>query len=66
MPAGGEKWDWASIGDSFQNGAFFKQTGNRVRPNYNKQQAFTAASANEVMSLTKDAGALNCSAGSAC
>lgn len=66
MPAGGKDWDWASIGDSFQNGAFFKQTGSWVRPNYNKHQAFVAASANEVRSLTKDAGALSCSAGSAC
>ncbi|KAG2651195.1 hypothetical protein PVAP13_1NG251419 [Panicum virgatum] len=66
MRAGGKDWDWASIGDSFQNGAFFKQTGSWVRPNYNKHQAFVAASANEVRSLTKDAGALSCSAGSAC
>ena len=66
MPVGGKDWDWASIGDSFQNGAFFKQTGSWVRPNYNKHQAFLAASANEVRSLTKDAGALSCSAGSAC
>ncbi|RCV30588.1 hypothetical protein SEVIR_6G118000v4 [Setaria viridis] len=66
MPVGGKDWDWASIGDSFQNGAFFKQTGSRVRPNYNKHQAFAAASANEVRSLTKDAGALSCKAGSAC
>ncbi|CAN6315293.1 unnamed protein product [Urochloa humidicola] len=66
MPVGGKDWDWSSIGDSFENGAFFKQTGSRVRPNYNKHQAFPAANANEVRSLTKDAGVLNCKAGSAC
>jgi pectate lyase len=67
MPvAGRDGGDWASIGDSFENGAFFKQTGSRVRPNYNKHQAFAAASSNEVRSLTKDAGVLRCSVGSAC
>ncbi|KAL6639971.1 hypothetical protein ACP70R_022281 [Stipagrostis hirtigluma subsp. patula] len=66
MPVLGKDWDWHSVGDSFQNGAFFNQTGTRVRPNYNKHQAFPAASSGEVRSLTKDAGALWCSAGSAC
>lgn len=66
MPVAGREWDWASIGDSFLNGAVFKQTGSRVRPNYNKHQAFAAASSNQVKSLTKDAGVLRCSVGSAC
>uniref|UniRef100_M8C0B6 Pectate lyase n=1 Tax=Aegilops tauschii TaxID=37682 RepID=M8C0B6_AEGTA len=69
MPVGdaaGEDWHWHSTGDSFENGAVFKQTGNRVRPNYNRDQAFPAASSSEVRSLTKDAGALRCSAGAAC
>ncbi|ONM37225.1 Pectin lyase-like superfamily protein [Zea mays] len=66
MPFAGRDWDWASVGDSFENGAFFKQTGSRVQPNYNKHQAFAAASSNQVRSLTKDAGALSCSVGSAC
>ncbi|WVZ95479.1 hypothetical protein U9M48_041239 [Paspalum notatum var. saurae] len=58
--------DWVSVGDSFENGAFFKQTGARVRPNYNKRQAFPAAGAGEVRLLTKDAGALRCSIRTAC
>lgn len=34
---------------------FFKQLGNRVRPNYNKHQSFPPANSKEVRSLTKDA-----------
>ena len=64
--AEGKDWHWHSSGDSFENGAVFKQTGSRVRPNYNRHQTFPAASADEVRSLTKDAGALRCSAGAAC
>uniref|UniRef100_A0ACD5ZCA9 Uncharacterized protein n=1 Tax=Avena sativa TaxID=4498 RepID=A0ACD5ZCA9_AVESA len=70
MPAGevaGQELNWHSVGDSFENGAFFKQMGKRVRrPNYNRHQAFPAANSSEVRSLTKDAGALRCSASSAC
>jgi pectate lyase len=69
MPAGdtaGKEWHWHSVGDSFENGAFFQQMGSRVRPNYNRHQAFPAASSSVVRSLTKDAGALRCSARSAC
>jgi pectate lyase len=66
MPVAGDDWDWHSVGDSFQNGAFFTQTGSRVPPNYNRHQAFPAAKSNEVTSLTKDAGALRCLVGSAC
>jgi pectate lyase len=66
VAAGKDDWHWHSVGDSFENGAFFKQMGNRVRPNYNRHQAFPAASSGEVRSLTKDAGALRCSARSAC
>ncbi|KAF7038046.1 hypothetical protein CFC21_048276 [Triticum aestivum] len=69
MPVGhaaGKDWHWHSSGDSFENGAVFKQTGSKVRPNYNKHQAFPAVSASEVRSLTKDAGALRCSARAAC
>uniref|UniRef100_A0ACD5ZFT9 Uncharacterized protein n=1 Tax=Avena sativa TaxID=4498 RepID=A0ACD5ZFT9_AVESA len=63
----GQELHWHSVGDSFENGATFKQMGNRVRrPNYNRHQAFPAASSGEVRSLTKDAGALRCSATSAC
>ncbi|KAF7031027.1 hypothetical protein CFC21_042416 [Triticum aestivum] len=64
--AEGKDWHWHSSGDSFENGAVFKQTGSRVRPKYNRHQAFPAASSGEVRSLTKDAGALRCSAGAAC
>ncbi|TVU42378.1 hypothetical protein EJB05_08780, partial [Eragrostis curvula] len=66
MPVAGKDWDWHSVGDSFENGAVFKQTGSRVPPNYNKHQAFPAAGADQVRSLTKDAGALTCSVGGAC
>ncbi|CAM0943535.1 unnamed protein product [Alopecurus aequalis] len=67
MPAAGKGWSWHSVGDAFENGAFFKQIGDRVRrPNYNRHQAFLAAGSGEVRALTKDAGALRCSARSAC
>uniref|UniRef100_M8B340 Pectate lyase domain-containing protein n=1 Tax=Aegilops tauschii TaxID=37682 RepID=M8B340_AEGTA len=64
--AAGKDWHCHSSGDSFENGAVFKQTGSRVRPNYNRHQAFSAVSAGEVRSLTKDAGALRCFPGAAC
>ncbi|XP_003571615.2 pectate lyase 1 [Brachypodium distachyon] len=61
-----KEWHWHSVGDHFENGASFNQMGSRVRPNYNKYQAFHAANASEVRSLTKDAGALRCFAKAAC
>ncbi|KAL5221558.1 hypothetical protein ABZP36_026271 [Zizania latifolia] len=62
MPAvagvGGKDWHWHSVGDAFENGAFFRQVGNRVPPNYSRQQAFPAASAGDVRALTSGVGAL--------
>uniref|UniRef100_A0A0E0I9R1 Uncharacterized protein n=1 Tax=Oryza nivara TaxID=4536 RepID=A0A0E0I9R1_ORYNI len=52
---GKDQWHWHSVGDAFENGAW--ETG--VRPNYNRHQAFPAASAGDV-------GALTCSATVAC
>uniref|UniRef100_A0A0D3GYG8 Uncharacterized protein n=1 Tax=Oryza barthii TaxID=65489 RepID=A0A0D3GYG8_9ORYZ len=52
---GKDQWHWHSVGDAFENGAW--ATG--VRPNYNRHQAFPAASAGDV-------GALTCSATVAC
>ncbi|KAG8046929.1 hypothetical protein GUJ93_ZPchr0008g13029 [Zizania palustris] len=63
---GGKEWHWHSVGDVFENGAFFRQVGNRVPPNYNRQQAFLAASAGDVRALTRGVGALRCSAMAAC
>ncbi|XP_006659283.2 probable pectate lyase 4 [Oryza brachyantha] len=62
----GDQWHWHSVGDAFENGAFFRQVGNRVRPNYNRHQAFPVASAGDVRALTSGVGALRCSAMAAC
>uniref|UniRef100_A0A0D9X6A7 Pectate lyase n=1 Tax=Leersia perrieri TaxID=77586 RepID=A0A0D9X6A7_9ORYZ len=64
--AGKAAGNWHSVGDAFENGAFFKQVGNRVRPNYNRHQAFPAASSGEVRSLTSGVGALRCLVTAAC
>ncbi len=63
---GKDQWHLHSVGDAFENGAFFRQVGNRVRPNYNQHQAFSAASAGDVRALTGGVGALTCSATAAC
>ncbi|BAT04727.1 Os08g0286100 [Oryza sativa Japonica Group] len=63
---GKDQWHLHSVGDAFENGAFFRQVGNRVRPNYNRHQAFSAASAGDVRALTGGVGALTCSATAAC
>uniref|UniRef100_A0A0D3GYG6 Pectate lyase domain-containing protein n=1 Tax=Oryza barthii TaxID=65489 RepID=A0A0D3GYG6_9ORYZ len=63
---GKDQWHLHSVGDAFENGAFFRQVGNRVRPNYNRHQAFSAASAGDVRALTGGVGALTCFATAAC
>ncbi|KAJ3675739.1 hypothetical protein LUZ60_004781 [Juncus effusus] len=57
----GTSWNWQSVGDTFENGARFKQSGRIIRPKYNKQQFFRDENANRVRMLTKDAGAILCS-----
>ncbi|KAJ3675789.1 hypothetical protein LUZ60_004831 [Juncus effusus] len=57
----GTSWNWQSVGDTFENGARFKQSGRIIRPKYNKQQFFRAENANRVRMLTKDAGVILCS-----
>ncbi|XP_074566485.1 putative pectate lyase 2 [Curcuma longa] len=68
MDAGGVRamsasWKWRSVNDAFVNGAFFRQTGTGpVRPPYGRKQRFRVARAKAVRALTRDAGALGCSA----
>jgi len=62
----GKKWNFKSIGDFFENGAMFSQTGERVKPNYTADQAFKPADAKSVKSLTKSSGALRCIVGFKC
>ncbi|KAJ8768266.1 hypothetical protein K2173_021206 [Erythroxylum novogranatense] len=55
-------WNFYSVGDFFENGASFIQTGiGNAKPNYNDQQRFKVADAKAVRSLTSSAGALKCS-----
>ncbi|KAH7679645.1 Pectate lyase protein [Dioscorea alata] len=57
-------WNWVSLKDRFENEAYFKQSGSRARtnPGYNLLQRFRVANANQVRALTRNAGALRCSA----
>ncbi|XP_039127908.1 pectate lyase 1-like [Dioscorea cayenensis subsp. rotundata] len=57
-------WNWVSLKDRFENKAYFKQSGRRTRtnPGYNRMQRFRVANANQVRALTRNAGALRCSA----
>ncbi|XP_021602894.1 probable pectate lyase 4 [Manihot esculenta] len=54
-------WKFYSVGDVFENGASFIQTGlGGANPNYNDQQRFKVADAKFVKSITKSSGALKC------
>ncbi|OIW22043.1 hypothetical protein TanjilG_31412 [Lupinus angustifolius] len=66
--ANGDKWEFHSVKDIFENGASFKTTkGGYVRkPNYTKDQAFNVADAKSVRSLISSSGALRCSKTSIC
>jgi len=62
----GQFWNFKSVGDYFENGAMFKSTGERVKPKYTAEQAFQAADAKSVKTLTKSSGAMRCIVGSKC
>ena len=56
-----QSWKFYSVGDVFENGASFIQTGfSGAKPNYNGQQNFRVVNAKFVRSLTSSAGALWC------
>ncbi|KAK7380815.1 hypothetical protein VNO78_33334 [Psophocarpus tetragonolobus] len=56
----GDRWEFHSVGDAFENGASFVVTkGGRVpKPNYNKEQSFKVVDARFVRSLTRSSGLL--------
>ncbi|XP_057443661.1 probable pectate lyase 4 [Lotus japonicus] len=66
----GDRWEFHSVGDVFENGASFTETkgnGGRVcKPNYNGEQDFEVSDAKSVKSLTMWSGALRCSKTSMC
>ncbi|KAJ0981436.1 hypothetical protein J5N97_009691 [Dioscorea zingiberensis] len=60
----GKSWNWVSVNDEFQNGAYFRQSGtggSTTNPGYNSRQRFRVATAKQVRLLTRNAGALRCS-----
>ncbi|KAK7380826.1 hypothetical protein VNO78_33345 [Psophocarpus tetragonolobus] len=58
----GDRWEFHSIGDIFENGASFAITkgGHMSKPNYNKEQSFKVVDAKSVRSLTRSSGVLHC------
>ncbi|KAK7310029.1 hypothetical protein RJT34_07222 [Clitoria ternatea] len=64
----GDKWEFYSVRDAFENGASFKVTkGGRVpKPNYSKEQYFNVVDVKSVRSLTCWSGTLRCSKTSRC
>ncbi|KAI5356194.1 hypothetical protein L3X38_009089 [Prunus dulcis] len=62
-----ESWKFYSVGDIFENGASFVETGaGRAKPNYNREQTFPVVNAKSVRSLTRSSGALICIKRSRC
>ncbi|KAI5356190.1 hypothetical protein L3X38_009085 [Prunus dulcis] len=62
-----ESWKFYSVGDIFENGASFVETGaGRAKPNYNGEQTFPVVNAKSVRSLTRSSGALICIKRSRC
>ncbi|KAI9173896.1 hypothetical protein LWI28_008404 [Acer negundo] len=60
-------WKFYSVGDVFENGASFKQTGiGGAKLPYNNQQRFQVADARSVRSLTSSSGVLCCTKTSRC
>ncbi|KAF3437567.1 hypothetical protein FNV43_RR20323 [Rhamnella rubrinervis] len=61
-------WNFYSVRDVFENGASFIQTGTvgGAKPNYNGQQNFRVVDAKSLRSLTRSAGALQCTKRSRC
>jgi pectate lyase len=64
----GDKWEFHSVRDTFENGASFTVTkGGRVpKPNYSKDQSFEVVDVKSVRSLTTSSGAFQCSRTSIC
>ncbi|XP_058781962.1 probable pectate lyase 4 [Vicia villosa] len=64
----GNKWEFHSVRDAFENGASFAVTkGGRVpKPNYNKEQSFKVVDVKYVRSLTRFSGAFQCGRSSIC
>ncbi|MED6183221.1 hypothetical protein PIB30_036010 [Stylosanthes scabra] len=58
----GDRWEFHSVGDVFENGACFTATkGGRVpKPNYSEEQRFKVVDAKSVRLLTKSSGVLRC------
>ncbi|KAL2334770.1 hypothetical protein Fmac_015983 [Flemingia macrophylla] len=54
----GDRWEFHSVNDAFENGASFEITkGGRVpKPNYNKEQSFEVVDVKFVRSLTRSSG----------
>ncbi|KAJ0049358.1 hypothetical protein Pint_16615 [Pistacia integerrima] len=51
-----------SVGDVFENGAFFEATGSgSIQPNYKDEPRFQVANANSVRAFTETSGVLVCS-----
>lgn len=61
-----ESWEWRSEGDLFVNGAFFIPSGAGASSNYGKAATIGPKSSSLVGTMTANAGALACRAGSAC
>ncbi|CAL8121961.1 unnamed protein product [Prunus armeniaca] len=62
-----ESWKFCSVGDIFENGASFVETGaGRAKPNYNGEQTFPVVNAKYVRSLTRSFGVLICIKRSRC
>ncbi|KAJ4713715.1 Pectate lyase [Melia azedarach] len=63
----GDSWKLYSVGDVFENGAFFNETGSgKTNLYYTEEQRFEVADANTVRSLTSASGVLKCSRASRC
>ncbi|PON41497.1 Pectate lyase [Parasponia andersonii] len=62
-----QSWKFYSVGDVFENGASFTQTGFRgAKPSDNGLQNFPVVAAKFVRSVTSSAGVLRCTRGSRC
>ncbi|KAJ1425120.1 Pectin lyase fold/virulence factor [Sesbania bispinosa] len=64
----GDRWEFHSVRDAFENGASFTVTkgGHVPKPNYSKEQDFEVVDVKCVRSLTRWAGALRCTKTSLC
>nr|KYP60259.1 putative pectate lyase 16 [Cajanus cajan] len=64
----GDRWEFYSVGDAFENGASFTITkgGHVPKPNYTKEQSFEVVDVKFVRSLTRSSGVLRCTKTSIC